>query len=165
MASFIGEFEQVIDAKHRMVLPMPLRKRIVPETDGEDFVAMLGPDDHLWIYPSKAWDRLQEALSQGPLPDRQSGHMTLVSAMAREMTPDKQGRVVIPEMSMHRVGLKEQEPVILVGARDHIEVWPKAEWEEHLAQSRPNYGEWVYGAAERLQRNAPGVSPSQTPPR
>jgi MraZ protein len=165
MASFIGEFEQIIDAKHRMALPMALRERIVPATDGEDFVVMLGPDGHLWIYPNLAYERLQEALSLGPLPDRQSGHMTLVSAMAREMKADKQGRVVVPEKSMRRAGLKEQESVTLVGARDHIEVWPTAAWEEHLGQSLPNYGEWVYGAAERLQRDTRRSSPSESAPR
>jgi MraZ protein len=159
MASFRGEFEQVIDGKHRMALPIALRERIVPATDGEDFVVMLGPDGHLWIYPNLAYDRLQLAYSQSPVPDRQSGQIRLVSAMARDVKADQQGRVVIPEKSMQRAGLKAQESVTLVGERDHIEIWPTPQWEEYVARSLPNYAESMFSAAERLQSNPPRINP------
>ena len=165
MASFRGEFEQVIDNKHRMALPMALRERIVPATDGEDFVVMLSPDKHLWIYPNLAYEKVVDALVDGPLPARDSGDTTLVSAMARDMKADQQGRVVIPEKCMQRAGLKAMEPVTLVGARDHIEIWPTAEWEEHFTNSIKHYAESWYTAAERLRRTSSQANQSPTQPR
>ena len=79
--------------------------------------------------------------------------------MARDVKADQQGRVVIPEKSMQRAGLRAQESVTLVGERDHIEIWPTPEWEEYVARSLPNYAESMFSAAERLQSNPPRINP------
>jgi MraZ protein len=162
MPSFFGEFEQTIDGKHRMSLPMALRDQITPETDGVAFVVMLGSDGHLWIYPNLVFKRLQEALQDGPLPDLESEHMLLLSALAREMSADKQGRVVLPEKSLQRAGLKENDSVTLVGARDHIQVWPTADWEAFMAKNLPQYGTRVNEAAKKLRRGAAPAAVVQT---
>ena len=149
MALFVGEFEQTIDAKHRMAIPMPLRERIVPEEDGHGFVLMVGPDRHLWLYPDLAYGRLLATLRRSPFPDRQAQQVDLLFAMARVVTPDKQGRIVLPEKSMHRAAISNR--VTLVGNFDHIEIWPTEDWERHVAERLGGYGEMVYAAAERLK--------------
>ncbi len=149
MALFVGEFEQTIDAKHRMAIPAALRDQLDPEEDGEQFILVLGPDRHLWLYPDLAYRQLLAKLRRSPLPDRKSRQISLLFAMARIVKPDKQGRVVLPEKSMKRASLAED--VTLVGGYDHIEIWPTDEWERHVEEGLPNYGEVLFEAADRLE--------------
>ena len=159
MALFVGEFEVGVDAKHRMPIPMALRDGIVPEEDGRSFILVLGPDRHLWLYPDQAYRRLLATLRRSPLPDRQSRRINLLFAMARIVKPDKQGRIVLPEKSMHRA--KVSDAVTLVGGYDHIEIWPTDEWERHVQDGLPTYGDVLYEAADRLQ-DGHGASPEPT---
>ncbi|HUU23135.1 MAG TPA: hypothetical protein VM389_11440 [Phycisphaerae bacterium] len=149
MPFFVGEFKQTIDAKHRMVIPMGLRERMDPEKDGKQFLLVLAEDGHLWLYPDKAYRRVLERLDPSKLPDREAGENRLVFATARVVKPDKQGRVVLPEESIERGKLSPS--VTLVGVFDHIEVWPRDEWEQHLAERLPEYGEVLARAAKKLR--------------
>ena len=60
-------------------------------------------------------------------------------ALARVIKPDAQGRVVLPEKSMQRALIDDQ--VTLVGKGDHIEIWPRRDWEHFVADALPRYGE------------------------
>lgn len=148
MALFVGEFEQVIDAKHRLAIGSALREQIVPEKDGGDFILVLGPDRHLWLYPDQYYRRLLATLRRSPLPSRERRKTDLFFAMARLLKPDGQGRVVLPEKSMKRAVIADH--VTLVGNDDHIEIWPTDEWERRVESELDGYGEMLYEASDRL---------------
>lgn len=148
MALLIGEFEQTIDAKHRLAVNSALREQIVPQEDGENLILVLGPDRHLWLYPDVYYRRLLATLKSSPLPDRRTRKIDLLFAMARLLKPDSQGRVVLPEKSMQRAVISDH--VTLVGVFDHIEIWPSDQWERHVEQALPTYGEVLYEASDRL---------------
>ncbi len=149
MALFIGEFEQSIDqAKHRLSISSALREQIDSDEDGKDFILTLGPDRRLWLYPDKYYRRLLMTMKRSPLPDRQSRRIHLLTAMARVVKCDSQGRIVLPEKSMSRAIIDEK--VTLVGVLDHIEIWPTDQWEEHVEEELPHYGEMLYEASDRL---------------
>lgn len=150
MALFVGEFEQSIDpGKHRLAISSALRDQIDPAADGENFILVLGPDRHLWLYPDMYYRRLLATMKQSPLPDRQSRRVHLLTAMARVLKTDSQGRVVLPEKSMQRAVIAQD--VTLVGVFDHVEIWPRDEWERHVDEALPSYGEMLYEASERAQ--------------
>ncbi len=149
MALFVGEFEQTIDGKNRLAIPSGLRSQMDKDKDGAKFVLVLGPDRHLWLYPELYYARLLEELPRSPIPDRETGKFDLLFGMARVVKPDSQGRVVLPEKTMCRATVTES--ITLVGKLDHIEIWPRDEWERHVESSLPGYGEALYEAAERLR--------------
>ncbi len=147
MPLFVGEFEQTIDeTKHRLAISSSFRDQIDPEEDGENFILVLGPDRHLWLYPDNYYRRLLATLKHSPLPDRQMRLTHLLTAMARVLKPDAQGRVVLPEKSMRRAIILNE--VTLVGVFDHIEIWPREEWERHVEESLPSYGQMLYEASD-----------------
>ena len=148
MALFVGEFEQVIDAKHRLAISSALREQMVPEEDGRNFILMLGPDRHLWLYPDKYYRRLLATLKRSPLPSREHRKIDLFFAMARLLKPDTQGRVVLPEKSMTRAVIADR--VTLTGNDDHIEIWPTDEWERRVEAELDSYGEMLYEGSDRL---------------
>ena len=153
MALLIGEFETVVDAKHRLAINASFREQIVPAEDGENWILVLGPDRHLWLYPDLAYRRLLSRLQSSPLPDRSTSKISLLFAMARYLKSDTQGRVVLPEKSMERAIIGEH--VTLVGMNDHIEIWPSEDWERHVQQQLATYGEALYEAGERLRPSEP----------
>jgi MraZ protein len=148
MAFFIGEFEQTIDPKRRLAISSGLRELSDPEEDGRNFILVLGPDRHLWLYPDRYYQRLIGTMKRSPLPSRQQRGLDLLFAMARLLKADSQGRVVLPEKSMQRAVTAER--VVLVGNNDHIEVWPEDEWNSRTDQDLSSYGEMLYEAADRL---------------
>ena len=156
MALFVGEFEQTIDAKHRLAINAALREQIVPEEDGTNLILVLGPDRHLWLYPDLYYRRLLATLKRSPLPSREQRKIDLFFAMARILKADAQGRTVLPEKSMQRAVLDDR--VTLVGINDHIEIWPTEEWERRVEEEMPSYGEILYEASDRLNAESSEAS-------
>jgi len=148
VALLIGEFEQTLDAKHRLAINAAFREQLVADEDGSNWILVLGPDRHLWLYPDLYYRRLLATLKRSPLPDRHVGKLGLLFAMARYLKSDSQGRVVLPEKSMERAVIGAD--VTLVGMNDHIEIWPTKDWEQYVQQALPHYGELLYEAAERM---------------
>jgi MraZ protein len=87
-------------------------------------------------------------MKRSPLPDRDSRRIDLLFAMARLVKCDAQGRIVLPEKSMERAVVAAD--VTLIGQNDHIEIWPSEEWNKHVEESLPQYGEMLYEAARKF---------------
>lgn len=149
MPFFTGEHETAIGAKRRLAIHSALRDEQLPE-DGELFYLMLGPDKRLWLYPDGYYRRLASSMKRSLLPSRQMAKMSMFFAMARLLKPDAQGRVVLPEKSLQRAGLEDAKDVTLVGKGDHIEIWPREQWNTFVDESMPGYEEMLFEAAERL---------------
>jgi MraZ protein len=146
VALFVGEFDVMVDGKHRLAIPAALREQMVPAVDGKNFYLVLGPDKHLCLYPDLYYRQLLGPLQRSPLPSRASRRYDLLFAMTRVLKPDSQGRVVLPEKSMQRAILSSA--VTLVGKGDHIEIWPAEEWEKYVEEALPRYGEDVLDAGD-----------------
>lgn len=149
MALLIGEFETLVDAKHRLAINASFREQIVPAEDGENWILVLGPDRHLWLYPDLAYRKVLAKLQPSPLPDRNTSKISLLFAMARYLKSDSQGRVVLPEKSMERAIIGEQ--VTLVGMYDHIEIWPTQDWDRNVQTQLEGYGDRLLDAGQQLR--------------
>ncbi len=149
MAVFVGEFDQVIDAKHRLAIPAALREQIEPEEDGKNFYLVLGVGRRLWLYPDKYYRRLLSTLRATPLPNRQTQQYDMFFALARVIKPDSQGRIVLPEKSMERAGITDPH-ITLIGKGDHIEIWPTSQWNEVLSKVLERYDEAILDAGDRF---------------
>lgn len=153
MALLIGEYEATIDSKRRLAICSAIRDQVVPDDDGENFILVLGPDRHLWLYPDRYYRRLLATMKRSPLPSRHQRKMDLFFAMARILKPDAQGRVVLPEKTMQRAMVSNE--VTLVGNNDHIEIWPREDWERRVEEELASYGEMLYEAADLLAGESP----------
>ena len=71
---------------------------------------------------------------------------------ASVVKPDTQGRIVLPEKTLSRAVVSDR--VTLVGNDDHLEIWPTDEWDRHVEQMLPTYGEVLYEAADRMTADA-----------
>lgn len=123
---FVGTHEHGLDDKGRMVLPAKIRAQL-----GES--GMVGmADGCLGLWTIDGFDAIADRLAAA-VEAREADPAVLRKFMAYavEVTPDQQGRVVIPQVLRDHAGLGSE--VVVNGRRDRAEIWDKAAWEALVA--------------------------------
>lgn len=135
-AFFIGQYPLTIDDKGRLLIPADVRKELDATRDGKAFFLITGSNGQLWLYPETFYKKYvaPRSLSPVPDPDELAYSLMLFSGAAR-LVPDKAGRVLLPDNAVDRETLGKD--VVLIGAREHLQLWRKDEWEEYQRQNRP----------------------------
>jgi MraZ protein len=109
-----------------------------------------GPDRCLWIFTQEALERLAAKLDHLPVASEEvRTYQRLYFARSEAVNVDRAGRVLMPERSLQFAGLKHE--VVLIGVRDHLELWDAGRWEEYLAQNAPAFD----AVAERAFQREP----------
>jgi MraZ protein len=124
---FTGEYRHAIDGKGRIAVPVRFRT----ELEAGAFVSRW-VDSCLAIFPREAWDQLATRVAGLPISD--AGARTFsrfVFSGAFEIELDRQGRALVPA-GLRDFAALEGEAVV-VGARDHIELWRPSRWADYSA--------------------------------
>src|SRR5690606_37400176 len=125
-----GEYELAVDDKNRMLIPAEVRKSLDPNRDGEAFFLIVGVNRKPWLYPERTYEQRVARLGQDLTPDQDALALDqMMCAMSSRLEWDKQGRVLIPEKALRRTEIGKE--ITMIGARDHLELWNRQEWEEH----------------------------------
>ena len=133
-----GDYDLLIDEKHRISIPAEVRRAINPQTDGEAFYVVTGINDRPWFWPEKHYESLAEGRTSdmAPAPGELAfDHLSFVKA--RRVVWDKQGRLLLPETTIRKASLGRE--VTLLASRDHLELWNRADWvarDEELERRR-----------------------------
>lgn len=89
----IGEYQHSLDTKGRVNFPAKLREDL-----GETFILSKGLGDPcLFVYSQQEWDKLTEKLNSLPL-SKARALQRFLFAGATQVQPDKQGRILIPQI-------------------------------------------------------------------
>ena len=122
---FMGEYNHIIDAKGRLIIPARFRELL-----GEEFILTKGLDGCLSIYPMDAWEAFETKLRALPLTNKNARTFTrFFVAGATNCELDRQGRVLVPQPLREFAGLEKE--VVLTGNLDRIEIWSKEKWSEN----------------------------------
>ena len=121
-----------------MLVPSEVRKAMDPERDGQAFFLVVGVNGKPWWYPERYYEQLTAQAPQEVTPEEDLlAFDQMRFAMTHRLEWDKQGRVLIPEKTLKRTGTGKD--ITLIGVRDHMELWNRADWEvrreELLARS------------------------------
>jgi MraZ protein len=124
---FTGEYRHAIDGKGRVAVPARFRA----ELEEGAFVSRW-IDGCVAIFPRGAWDELAARVASLSFSD--AGARTFsrfIFSGAFEVELDRQGRALVP------AGLREfaslEGEAVVVGARDHIELWNPNRWADYSA--------------------------------
>ena len=154
-----GEHDLLIDEKNRVSIPSEIRKSLDPERDGDKFFLVIGVNQRLWLYPDRAYETLVSKLASEMSPgDDMLDFDQMNFSMADRQKWDEQGRMPIPPKIVRRAGLGKE--VTLIGVRDHLELWDRAEWEAHSQELITRRAEIAKRAKQARQATAP---PAQQP--
>ena len=122
---FMGEYNHIIDAKGRLIIPARFRELL-----GEEFILTKGLDGCLSIYPMDAWEAFETKLRALPLTNKNARTFTrFFVAGATNCELDRQGRILVPQTLREFAGLEKE--VVLTGNLDLIEIWSKEKWSEN----------------------------------
>lgn len=148
MSGFLGQFQSSIDDKGRIALPAKLRSvkgaKSKSLLDGE-LVLTKGLEGCLSLYPQGKWTDIQDRLSTLNFTKKDFrffGRRFYSSAAV--VTPDKAGRILVPQHLIAEASLKKE--LLIIGVNDYIEFWNPDRYQYYLEQYSASYEE----VAERL---------------
>jgi MraZ protein len=130
-----GTHPRTLDEKKRLVLPKRIREQV---GDVTQLFVTPGPDQSLWLYTKDELERLSAKLDQTPATDAEARvFRRLFFAQMEAVEIDRTGRILVPERLVQFAGLEHE--VVLLGVRDHLELWDSQRWAAFLAQNGPQF--------------------------
>jgi MraZ protein len=127
-----------LDEKFRFALPKPIRAAVQQGGAETRFFVAPGTDGCLAIYTEESFQSLGERLADGPPtgPDvRAFGRLFYAQAQGVEL--DGQGRMRLPAELVVLARLNRE--IVIIGVRDHIEIWNTEQWEKYLREKQEQY--------------------------
>ncbi|NCN06413.1 MAG: division/cell wall cluster transcriptional repressor MraZ [Candidatus Pacebacteria bacterium] len=122
---FIGKYYYTLETKGRVSLPKPFR------VAQKNWIITRGLDGSLFLFPDSVFQSEVEKLSKYSTNQRAvRDAIRLLSNDASEQTPDKLGRISIPEHLIAAAGL--QKNVVIVGSLNKIEIWDRDTYHEYM---------------------------------
>ncbi len=125
---FLGSYQHQIDDKGRVSLPASFRR----EAADQRFILVQPYPPALALYPEAEWGQVEERLTElmGRDPEARL-YVLSVMANAVEVTPDAQGRILIPARLKEAAELSSA--VLMVGAINKVELWAPEKFTEAVA--------------------------------
>ncbi len=139
-----GTHRRTLDEKKRLTLPKKLR-----EVLGDPAVLYVapGPDKCLWVHTERELERLASRLDERPATDAEARiFRRLYFGQTELVEVDKAGRVLVPERLAQLACLTGE--VVLLGVRDHLELWDAAHWDKYRNEHEPQFDSLAQGAFE-----------------
>lgn len=122
---FTGEYRHSVDGKGRLAVPARFRTQL---RTGAVISRWL--DDCLAIHTQDSWESLSAKVAALPITDTTARRFQrFVFSGAMEVELDGQGRVLLPAYLREAAGLTTE--AVIVGSRDHAEIWSPAGWETY----------------------------------
>jgi MraZ protein len=125
-----GTHLRTLDDKKRVGLPKKLREQL---EEPESLWLAPGPDQCLWVYNRAGLESLSAKLDETPATDAEGRvFRRLFYAQIETVDVDRAGRVLVPDRLAQFAGL--QREVVLIGVRDHLELWDAKRWQAYSAE-------------------------------
>ena len=122
-----GEYRHSLDAKNRVSIPAKLRDEL-----GENFMIVRSVRGTcLRFYSAEAWKEYIEPLKKLPRKVAEDTFWFLYRDAA-QVTPDSQGRVVIPQELVEYAAIERS--IVVVGCGDYAEIWAESTYDANKAQ-------------------------------
>lgn len=122
---FIGEYQNSIDPKGRVIMPAKFRDEL-----SYKFIVTKGLDACLFVYSMEEWKVFEDKLKSLPMASKDArAFVRYFFSSAVECETDKQGRLLIPQNL--REHAKIEKELVTIGVNTRIEIWSKQEWDNY----------------------------------
>jgi MraZ protein len=120
---FLGEYTHTIDDKGRLTIPAKFRGDMA-----SGLVVTRGFEQNLMVFPLSGWQDLAERILSRPLTDESvRTFRRRVFSGAVDLTPDRQGRIVLPAYLRNFAAIDGE--VVVAGMYNYLEVWSVSYWQ------------------------------------
>ena len=140
----LGTYPAKFVSGHRISVPSSLRPDL-----GQTFILARWYEKCLVLVGTENWNALYKRLVGdsrlivSPVRDTER----FILSMAFEVSPDDQGRIVIPEVLIKYSEIEED--IYFIGTGDRVEVWSKRNWETKEAEVTENAAKYIEELANR----------------
>jgi len=136
---FYGEYLHSIDRKGRIILPAKFREAAKAHFI-EKFFVTRGLDKCLFMFSEEEWLTQESKFKAISFTKQQARTFNrLYFSGAVETSPDKQGRILLPQYLKDFAQIKRD--VMIIGVSNRIEIWAKDKWQEFYDSSRQSFEE------------------------
>ncbi|PIP21129.1 MAG: cell division/cell wall cluster transcriptional repressor MraZ [Candidatus Omnitrophica bacterium CG23_combo_of_CG06-09_8_20_14_all_40_11] len=136
---FYGEYLHSIDRKGRIILPAKFREAAKAHFI-EKFFVTRGLDKCLFMFSEEEWLTQESKFKAISFTKQQARTFNrLYFSGAVETSPDKQGRILLPQYLKDFAQIKRD--VMIIGVSNRIEIWAKDKWQEFYGSSRQSFEE------------------------
>ena len=119
--TFVGEYRHSLDAKKRLFIPAKFRELL-----GENFAISRINEKCLLLFSEEEWIKYTDALLNG-VPADTKRIARKVFSKTTYVTPDAQGRVIIPAKLCELAELNKN--AVVIGGGTHAEIWSEENWD------------------------------------
>ena len=121
-----GEFRPTLDQKNRIFVPSKLREEL-----GETFmIARDVREKCLKMYSLDGWAEYIAPIKAQPRAIAEKA-MRVLHSSAAQVTPDSQGRVLIPAKLVEFAELEKN--IVVIGCYDYAEIWAEDKYDAFMA--------------------------------
>lgn len=132
-----GSYRRTLDDKSRLAIPKQLRDAF-GFSDQTTLYLAPGTDGSLAIYTQEILEELGRRLAgTSPVAQEHRSFSRLFYAQAQMAEIDRQGRLRIPPELAQLAKITSE--VVLLGVRDHMELWDAQIWDAYLGENQPKY--------------------------
>ena len=129
----LGTHTPKLDEKGRLILPAKFRDEL-----GEGVVITRGQERCLYVFSSKEFASVHDKIRQAPVTNEEARrYLRVFLSGATDEAPDKQGRVLLPQLLRDYANLSKELVIIGVGAR--AEIWDAQTWNDYLARNEDGF--------------------------
>ena len=129
----LGTHTPKLDDKGRIILPAKFRDELAAGV-----VVTRGQERCLYVFSKNEFESVHEKIRQAPVTSEEARkYLRLFLSGASDDTPDKQGRVLVPQLLREYAGLTKELVIIGVGSR--AEIWDASSWQEYLSSNEEKF--------------------------
>ncbi len=129
----LGTHSPRLDDKGRLILPAKFRDDLA-----EGVVITRGQARCLYVFSKREFAGVHEKIRQAPVTSEEARkYLRVFLSGATDEIPDKQGRVLLPQILREYAGLNKELTIIGVGAR--AEIWDATSWQKYLASNEEKF--------------------------
>jgi MraZ protein len=134
---FYGEYTHNIDRKGRLILPARFRD-IAKENNIEHFFLTRGLDKCIFMFTEYEWTTQEQKFKSMSFTKKESRSFNrMFFSGAVDVSPDRQGRFIIPQYLKDFAGINKD--VTVIGVSSRIEIWDQKIWSEFYQSSHDSF--------------------------
>lgn len=124
-----GRYQHNVDAKGRLFVPAKLREKL-----GESFIAAVVLDRCICLYSTDEWDAMLDQIAALPM-TKGRVLMRQLTSNAEDVTPDAQGRILLPRHLLEYAGI--EKAALVIGAGKRAEIWNPETYDAEMETLSP----------------------------
>ncbi len=134
---FYGEYSHNIDKKGRLILPARFRD-VSKENGIERFFLTRGLDKCIFMFTEHEWMTQEQKFKGMSFTKRESRSFNrMFFSGAADVSPDKQGRFIIPGYLKDFAQIRKD--VVVIGVSNRIEIWDQKIWKDFYSDSQNSF--------------------------